>query len=426
MPQISRPFNRTRNIGAQNLFHKPFRSGPLFGVDCRFRVSSLTITMTIVVGGYIVGFPLGGMTWHHLNYLLGLHELGHEVWFLEDSGSYSLPYNPITWKCEPDSSYGRAYLERTFAQYGLPLRYCYYSEFQNQYFGLNESELNDLLKRADLLLCVSGVTPMRADRPRPRRTAVIDTDPVFTQLRMSHDGDFLSYFRQFDSVATFGRLIGTDVCPLPTHGIKWIPTNQPIVLRHWPVLATHSRQFTTVGKWEHTSERHLEFNGRKFFSSKGVEWMKMIDLPRRTKWEMAIGMSTMSGDAKHEFTAHGWHLLDPEAATISCDSYQRFIQNSAGEFTVAKEIYAGLPSGWFSDRSAAYLAAGRPVVTQSSGFERWLPTGDGLFSFHDLDEAEGALETIAADYPHHASTARQIAEQYFDSDVVLKELLDRL
>src|SRR5580658_3764070 len=98
--------------------------------------------LTIVVGGYIVGFPLGGMTWHHLNYLLGLTELGHEVWFLEDSGSYSLPYNPTTWTCQPDSSYGRAYLERTFKHYGLPLRYCYYSEFENQYFGMSSGELN--------------------------------------------------------------------------------------------------------------------------------------------------------------------------------------------------------------------------------------------------------------------------------------------
>src|SRR4051812_48059608 len=110
--------------------------------------------MTIVLGGYIVGFPLGGMSWHHLNYLLGLHELGHEVYFLEDSGRFALPYNPPIWRCEPDSTYGRAYLERTFVHYGLPLRYCYYSEFEDKYYGLSRDELADVLKRADLLLCV--------------------------------------------------------------------------------------------------------------------------------------------------------------------------------------------------------------------------------------------------------------------------------
>ncbi|HTW93966.1 MAG TPA: hypothetical protein VMD30_04170, partial [Tepidisphaeraceae bacterium] len=171
--------------------------------------------LNIVVGGYIVAYPLGGMTWHHLNYLLGLHALGHTVYFLEDSGSYSHPYNPVTQSMGIDSTYGRAYLKETFAEYGLPPRYCYYSEFEDTHYGMSRSDLHDVLRRADLLLCVSGVTPMRPDRPRPRRTAVIDTDPVFTQLRMSRDAEFLAYYRLFDSVATFGRLIGTAHCPLP-------------------------------------------------------------------------------------------------------------------------------------------------------------------------------------------------------------------
>jgi hypothetical protein len=207
--------------------------------------------LTIVLGGYIVAYPLGGMTWHHLNYLLGLHELGHEVWFLEDSGAYSVPYNPTNWTHDIDSSYGRRYLEETFARYGLPLRYCYYSQFEDRHYGLSRAELDDLLKRADLLLCVSGVTPLRPDRPRPRRTAVIDTDPVFTQLRMGENAEFREYYRSFDAAATFGTLIGTPASPLPTHGIDWIPTRQPVALRHWPVLPTNSRAFTTIGKWEH-------------------------------------------------------------------------------------------------------------------------------------------------------------------------------
>jgi hypothetical protein len=207
-----------------------------------------------------------------------------------------------------------------------------------------------LLKRADLLLCVSGVTPLRDDRPRPKRAAVIDTDPVFTQLRMTDDQQFRGYCQQFDAVATFGRLIGTSDCPLPTHGMNWIPTNQPIALRHWPVAPSSSRRFTTVGKWEHTSDRHLEFAGEKYRSSKGVEWMKVIDLPRRTKWEMAIGMAAMSGEAKEQFTKHGWQLLDAEAATIDCPAFAKFIAESAGEFTVAKEIYAKLPE-WVVQRS---------------------------------------------------------------------------
>ena len=382
--------------------------------------------LTIVVGGYIVAFPLGGMTWHHLNYLLGLHELGHEVWFLEDSGSYSYPYNPQTWQCTADSTYGRDYLLKTFEKYGLPPRYCYYSEFEDKHYGLTGPELNALLTRADLFLCVSGVTPIRANRPKPRRTAVIDTDPVFTQLRMQHDADFRAYYQQFDAVATFGRLIGTAACPLPTHGFDWIPTNQPIALRHWPVTQTTSRAFTTIGKWEHSSERNLEFAGKKYLSSKGVEWIKMLDLPSQVPWDMTMGMQGLPRETADRFALHGWSFVDPEAATVSCEAFAQFIQASAGEFTVAKEIYAGLPSGWFSDRSSAYLASGRPVVTQASGFDQWLPTGEGLFSFKTVDDAADALNAIAADYSRHAVAARRVAEEYMDGQKVLGDLLKRV
>ncbi len=382
--------------------------------------------LTIVVGGYIVAYPLGGMTWHHLNYLLGLAELGHEVWFLEDSGSFSHPYNPATWQCSDDPSYGIDYLQKTFSEYGLPQRWCYYSEFQDKYYGLNQTELNDLLHRADILLCVSGVTPIRSQRARPRKMAVIDTDPVFTQLRMRTDETFAAYYRQFDAIATFGRLIGTSICPLPTHGISWIPTNQPISLRHWPVMNTASRSFTTIGKWEHTADRHLEFDGKRFLSSKSVEWMKMIDLPRHVPWEMTMGMQAVPSETAADFTSHGWYVLNPEQATLSCRAFGDFLRNSAGEFTVTKEIYAGLPSGWFSDRSAAYLASGRPVVTQGSGYDQWLPTGQGLYSISTMQEAAGALRKIAEGYAANSRAARQIAEDFFDARTVLARLIDAI
>jgi len=381
--------------------------------------------LTIIVGGYIVGFPLGGMTWHHLNYLLGLTTLGHEVWFLEDSGDNLLPYNPKTWMTEPDSTYGREYLENTFAAYGLKKQYCYYSQFEDRHYGLSKNELSALLNRADLFIAVSGITPLRDHRPRPKRSIVIDTDPVFTQLRMRNDPNFVDYYRQFDRVATFGKLIGTADCPIPTHGFDWVRTQQPISLPHWPVVETTSRRFTTIGKWEHASERHLEFNGQTFRSSKGVEWEKVRTIPERVPFEMAMGMSSMQGDDRKRFEEAGWALPDAEAASISACSYQDFIQQSAGEFTVAKEIYAGLPSGWFSDRSAAYLASGRPVVTQASGFDQWLPTGCGLFSYSTADEAVAALRRISDDWKCHAVRARQIAREFFDAEKVLSDLIDR-
>ena len=382
--------------------------------------------LKIVVGGYIIGYPVGGMTWHHLNYLLGFHELGHEVTFLEDSGDFCIPYNPTTWTCETDSLYGRNYLERSFKHYGLPPRYCYYSQFEDQHYGMTKQQLDDTLSQADLMVFVSGVTPLRSTRPRPKHTLVIDTDPVFTQLRMRHDAAFTEYYRQFDHAATFGRLIGTPQCPLPTHDINWIGTNQPVAIQHWPVKPATSRAITTVGKWEHARDRHLDFNGKKYLSSKGVEWMKLRDLPSHVKWDMTLAMAGMPKDISADFQQRGWNVVDPEKASISCENFQQYIYDSAGEFTVAKEIYAGLPSGWFSDRSSIYLAAGRPVVTQDSGFDKWLPTGEGLFSFRTLDDAANALNAIDADYPRHSAAARRIAQDHLDSNKVLNELLARV
>jgi len=381
--------------------------------------------LCIVVGGYIVGFPMGGMTWHHLNYLAGLQEMGHEVWFLEDADRWNLPFNPLANVCEADSAYGRRYLEGALATIGMPARYCYYSEAQETHFGLTRGELDALLRRTDLLLCVSGVTPWRSWRPRPRRCVVIDTDPVFTQLRMIHDQKFVEYYRMFDDVATFGALIGAGACPLPTHDLNWIATRQPIALRHWPVTPAHARSFTTLGKWEHAS-RDVEFAGGRYRSSKAPEWIKMLDLPRRVPWSMELAMQSVPADVRSNFEGHGWRFTNPLTASISPSAYRSFIQASAGEFTVVKEIYSALPSGWFSDRAAAFLASGRPVVTQASGFDRWLPTGQGLFSVDTMDHAVEALATIAADYPSHAQAARRLAEEKFDSTKVLGELLQRV
>jgi hypothetical protein len=378
--------------------------------------------MTIIVGGYIVGYPLGGMSWHHLNYLLGLQELGHEVWFYE-YGAWP-PYNPVTRTAEWDHSYGTEYLGAQFRQYGLPANWCY--QMGEQTVNMTRQELAALFARADLMICVSGITPLEVIDPRPKLMLVIDTDPVFTQLRMSRDLQFLSYYKKFDACATFGRLIGTSVCELPTHGINWIPTNQPIALSHWPVIPCTSNAFTTIGRWEHAADRHIEFQGRTYLSSKSVEWQKVIDLPGHTNWTMTLAMQAMPHEAADRFRAYGWNIVDPEVVAHDCKSFQNFLAESAGEFTVAKQIYSQIKSGWYSDRSAAYLASGRPVVTQSTGFESWIPTGQGLFAFETLGQAQAALDLIESDYSRHQKSARELAEQYFGSQIVLRKLLGEI
>lgn len=378
--------------------------------------------MKIILAGYIVGYPLGGMTWHHLNYLLGLIELGHDVTYLED-GAFLPPFDPATGNTG-DARYGLNYLSQTFANCDIAYVPWHY-RFGSVVGGISIEEINRRLREADLLICVSGITPLDW-YDRPRRTLVIDTDPVFTQLRMSQDARFLTYYKSFTHVATFGRLIGTADSPLPTHGIDWIPTNQPIVRKYWPETPIASRAFTTIGKWEHTADRTVEFGGRHFGSTKATEWLNLLKLPSSTDLEMRMAMADVPQQTRTAFEKQGWHFDDPVAASRTPGEFAKFIQNSAGEFTVAKEIYAGVPSGWFSDRSACYLMSGRPVVTQSSGFEKWLPCGEGLFSFRTLDDASAALREISIAPQKHGDTARRIAEKYFDSASVLSELLTRV
>ncbi|MGF1632775.1 MAG: hypothetical protein ACFCVE_02900 [Phycisphaerae bacterium] len=377
--------------------------------------------LNIVVGGYIVGFPLGGMTWHHLNYLLGLADLGHCVTFLED-GAYLPPIDPTTGH-RGDPTYGLNYLRRTFETYGLNIPWHY--RYGTISAGLSNQEIDDTLRRADLLICVSGVTPVEY-RPMPRRSLVIDTDPVYTQLRMRDDAVFLDYYRQFTACATFGMLIGTPRCPLPTHGIDWIGTCQPVHLPAWPATPPpppDRAAFTTLGQWEHAAERHHEFEGKTYKSAKGEEWHKLLDLPAAGgRFELA--MAQVPADVQQLFERHGWAFTDPAAASASCASFAAFVGQSLAELSVAKQIYAGLPSGWFSDRSACYLAAGRPVVLQATGFEHWLPTGGGLHVFGSADEARVAIRRILQDPQGESRAARAVAEARLDARAVLSSLLE--
>jgi len=383
--------------------------------------------MKIVVAGYIVGYPLGGMTWHHLNYVLGLLAMGHEVTYLEDGAHFS-PYDPTT-ETTGIATYGLNYLKHTLENYGhadLPWHY----RFGPVAEGLTIAEMNHRLREADLLICVSGVTPLDW-YDRPKRTLVIDTDPVFTQLRMAGDESFRNYYKSFTHAATFGKLIGTSLSPLPTHGIDWIPTSQPVVQRFWPAVPSQpgtgdDQRFTTIGKWEHAPSRTVEFEGRQFASTKASEWLKLIELPGRTQWTLEMATDKLPPATRQAFVEHGWEFANPFQASRDTDAFKNYIASSAGELTVAKQIYVDLPSGWFSDRSACYLMCGRPVVTQSTGFEHWLPTGEGLFSFKTINEAAAALETIHVDHQRHCKAARRIAEEHFNSDKVLQALIDRV
>jgi len=374
---------------------------------------------------------MAGLAWHTLNYICGLLELGHDVLFLEDIIHHGPPPGTAG---TPTTTAACRFLERVLAQCGRPVMYSYFSKWDNRFYGADRADVNRFLKTADAMLCVTANARFPEDRLRPKRVVAIDTDPVFTQLRMLHHPEFLEYYLSYDFVATFGKLIGGSKCDLPTHGLSWIPTHQPVSLRQWPPLSPRKgNTFSTVTSWNHASG-HFRFKGQNYRRAKDCEWLKMLDLPRRIPWnmEMAIDIADVRSNwepgmpftAAEVFRDRGWHLRNPCPRNFS--AYHQFIAQCAGEFSVASDQYVRLLSGWFSDRSALFLATGKPVVTQETGFSEWLPTGDGLFSFTTVEEAASALNEIAHRYEYHAKAARRIAEEYFEAKKVISDLLERV
>jgi hypothetical protein len=378
--------------------------------------------MKIIVAGYMVAYPLVGMSWGHLNILLGLKKLGHDVWFLEDSGEYLMPFDPSRQVTDADSSYGRRYVEELLARFGLAGRWCYYSQFENKFYGMTESQLDKLCRSADLFINVSTVNPVRPMYAQVRRKVALDTDPVYTQIRLARGDEHMrSLYAPHDVCFTCGMFIGEPKCDIPTGGIAWRKMPLPTYLDFWRVAPPPPADaaFTTVMNW--SSYRSVEFNGRTY-GQKDVEFDKLWDLPKRapSPIELAIGR----GAPEEKLRAHGWRLTSSVAKTQTLDAYHDYITGSRGELGITKNGYIAGRTGSFSDRSQLYLASGRPVLAQETGFSDWLPTGEGLLVFNDIESAVEGIERINRDYVRHAAAARRIAEEYFDSDKVLSAMLE--
>jgi hypothetical protein len=374
--------------------------------------------MRILVLGYIVRGPFGGMVWHHLQYVMGLRRLGHDVYFIEDSDDYASCYDAARGEMTTDPTYGLQYARGIFDRQGLGKRWAYFDAHQNRWHGPAGAGALELFRTADLLVNVSCVNPVREWTLSPPLRVLIDTDPVFTQVRhMSTPVDLRGAFTAF---LTFGECFGTKACSIPDDGLSWRPTRQPIVLDAWPVVdGNPNGNFTTVMNWD--SYRSVEYGGRAF-GMKSASFKPYFDLPSRTteRLEIAMGGSTRPPQS---FWDCGWLHADVDDVTRTPWSYQEYIRASKGEFSLAKHGYVESRSGWFSERSAAYLASGLPVITQETGFTDWLKADSGVIAFDSPDSAVDALRRVAADYPEHCRGARAVAREYFDSDDVLGDMI---
>jgi hypothetical protein len=346
-------------------------------------------------------------------YLLGLRSLGHEVFYIEDTGE--CVYDPDQDAISTDPSYGTRYIHAALEPFGLGDRWSFVN-YDGTYHGLSREAVQAFCADADLMVNLSGGSWFwRDEYLRIPRRVFIDSDPVFTQLAIAKGEPwYVDFFRGFDRLFTFGANIGTPACDVPTSGFEWSPTWQPVVTDLWRTNGPPPcDRFTTLMTWRNESFTDVD-------GGKDREFVAFLDLPSRTTSRFALAVN----GPMELLAEHGWSPVEAMSVSRSLWDYRDFIQASKAEFGVAKHAYVSRRSGWFSDRTACYLAAGRPAVVQDTGWSAHLPEGTGLVGFSTLDEALAGLASVEGDYDAHASAAREIALEHFDASVVLPALLE--
>lgn len=379
--------------------------------------------MRIVVLGYIIRGPLGGLVWHHLQYLLGFDALGHEVYYFEDSDDYPSCYDPARHITSTDPTYGLQFASATFNAFCMGDRWAYYDAHGGKWHGPLADTALIIAAHADVVLNLSGVNPLRSWLAQVSRRVFVDTDPTFTQIRHLQDPSARARARQHSDFFTFGENIASVASQVPDDGFAWRATRQPVYLPQWPVIPPAKEgRFTTVMQWDSYTER--DYNG-VHYGMKSASFNRFLGLPRKTAaaLELAIGSSNAP---RKVLTENGWYLRDPLEVTRNAQSYQDYIQRSRAEFSVAKHGYVVSNSGWFSERSAVYLASGRPTVVQDTGFRTWLDTDRGVLSFASESEALAAIDEVNCNYKRHQPVAREICAAYFDYRRVLTRLLEQI
>jgi ATP-binding cassette subfamily B protein/subfamily B ATP-binding cassette protein MsbA len=377
---------------------------------------------SIVVLGSMSPMPVGGVTWQTLQYIVGFQRLGYDVYYVESHGRYP---HEITKRADEDGTALAVELIRSaMARVNMAGRWCYVDVHNGErHYGMTGPELDLVYGEADAIINLHGGTVPLPQHTRTGRLVYLETDPVPIQVGVAAgrqvDIDFLGMHHVHFS---YGENYAAADCRVPqSERFKFMPTRQPIVLEYWPFAGHASRPFTTVGNWH--QHQDVTLDGETYTWSKRIEFLKFLDLPKRAGTRIELALSQCGPDDIALLRGHGWQVVDALEFSYDADAYRAYIASSQAEFTVAKDQNVRLRSGWFSDRSATYLASGRPVVTQDTGFGNILPTGAGLFPFSSMDEAVAAIHVIKGDYARQRRAARRIAEEWFDSDVVLGQLL---
>lgn len=375
----------------------------------------MTSSIAIVATGGSSGIPeFAGSTWVRLQYMLGLRRLGIDAFWVDHLACLD-PRNS-----RHSVDFATSEFRRLASEFGFEDRYCIVYDGGATHFGLTEAELSDLASEARLYLAIGGQPPPTGGMMQVPTRVYVDVDPGFTQTwALQTDMGF----DRFTHFSTVGQNVGRPDFVAPSGDIEWRPLLPPVVLAEWPPMIDGTcTRFSTVADWRGSQEAML---GDLYLGGKRSEFIRYLDVPMLAGQRIELALTI----GQHDFEdigllgGHDWRLRDPTAYAGTPASYREFIQFSRAEFSVAKSGYVRSNSGWISDRTACYLASGKPALVQSTGFEWKIPTGEGLLTFSSVEEAVARIATVNSDYQRHAAAARRLAERFFDSDRVLGELL---
>ncbi|MGD1982359.1 MAG: hypothetical protein PVF93_00480 [Chromatiaceae bacterium] len=376
----------------------------------------------IVLAGYMARYPLGGMLSWTLQWLLGFQALGHDIYFIEKAAYPNACFDPGQGKMGDDCSYGVATLRRLFAPWGLDDRFCFV-DAAGRCHGLDRDALSEVLASADLFIDMGSHGAWLDEASACGLRVLVESEPSYTQFKLQTLLDAGQELPTYDAYYTNGLNIGTAASDAPTAGIAWRYVMNPVMATSFDVAERpDDGAFTTVMNWQ--AHDPIEFRGRRY-GQKDIEFAKFERLPSLVDVPVEVAAAGQQVPTQRLVDA-GWRVLDAHRVTVSIDSYYRYIRGSLGEIGICKNVFVATNNGWFSDRSAAYLACGRPVVMQATGFERYLPCGRGLFAVDDAAGAAEAIREIVADYPLHSRAAREIALEHLDARRVLGQFLREL
>ena len=382
-----------------------------------------------VVLGLTTKVPLAGMVLLTMQYVIGLKRLGFDVYYVEEHGK--APWMLMNGKSHEDGpAIAAGFIARLMERFDVGERnWAFWSpDRRADCYGMSEQVLDNVLREAAVVLNLHGGTVPRPEHYASGRLVYVGTDPVEAEVSLDNgDQGIVEFLEPHAAFFTWGQNYGNADCDVPvSERFRLIPTRQPMVMDLWePFAQGPAETCSTIANWRQPY-RTITFRGEVYHWSKHLEFLKFVELPLRCDQPFELALTNIDDQDRLTLTSHKWRVRDAAEFNVDLDGYRQYIGQSRGEFSVANDQNVRLRSGWFSDRSASYLACGRPVITQETGFSNVLPTGKGLFGFSTQADVEDAVERMNADYRGHSQAAKEIAREWFDYRVVLGEMLDHL